>query len=246
MKIATEKIKSITGFVKRTVHYVIEMIYPESCIFCLKPVERNSSDRFICADCLKNIPVLPFDKRLLDLDNSVFESYDITGLSIYDYKSIRKTIFLFKYDGFKRYGHILGEKMAQHVINNNMALILSADMVVPIPLWKDKEKDRGFNQAALMAEKFSEMTGIPYDDGIIIRIRDTEPQSGLRKHQRNENIRSAFKVINEEKVVGKKILLVDDIYTTGSTIKECSKNFYALGAEAVMYIALAGAEDYDD
>ena len=79
-----------------------------------------------------------------------------------------------------------------------------------------------------------------------MRIRDTAPQSSLRKHQRNVNIRSAFKVTDENKVKGRKILLLDDIYTTGSTVRECAKNFYVNGAKAVMYIALAGADEHDD
>lgn len=136
--------------------------------------------------------------------------------------------------------------MADYVIENKLQAILDADMVVPVPLWKEKEKKRGFNQAALMAESFSEITGIPYDESVIMRIRDTAPQSSLRKHQRNVNIRSAFKVTDENKVKGRKILLLDDIYTTGSTVRECAKNFYVNGAKAVMYIALAGADEHDD
>ena len=136
--------------------------------------------------------------------------------------------------------------MADYVIENKLQAILDADMVVPVPLWKEKEKKRGFNQAALMAESFSKITGIPYDESVIMRIRDTAPQSSLRKHQRDANIRSAFKVTDENKVKGRKILLLDDIYTTGSTVRECAKNFYVNGAKAVMYIALAGAEEHDD
>ena len=136
--------------------------------------------------------------------------------------------------------------MADYVVENKLYAILDADMVVPVPLWKEKEKKRGFNQAALMAESFSKVTGIPYDESVIMRIRDTAPQSSLRKHQRDVNIRSAFKVTDENKVKGRKILLLDDIYTTGSTVRECAKNFYVNGAKAVMYIALAGAEEHDD
>ena len=136
--------------------------------------------------------------------------------------------------------------MADYVIENKLQAILDADMVVPVPLWKEKEKKRGFNQAALMAESFSKVTGIPYDESVIMRIRDTAPQSSLRKHQRDANIRSAFKVTDENKVKGRKILRVDDIYTTGSNVRECAKNFYVNGAKAVMYIALAGAEEHDD
>ncbi len=231
---------------KRAVEYIIELIYPESCIFCREPVERNSPERYICRNCLDDLPELPFDERLKERYDEPDGCYEIPGLSIYEYRSIRDTIFRFKYDGFKRYGRILGEIMADYVLENDLKMILEADMVVPVPLWKGKEKTRGFNQAALMAERFSEITGIPYADDIIIRVRDTVPQSSLRRHQRNANISSAFRVIDEDRVRDKKILLLDDIYTTGSTIKECAKNFYVLGAERVMYIALAGSEEHDE
>ena len=228
-------VKSPIGFIKKAVSYIVSLVFPESCIFCLKPVERNSPNPYVCRECLEDMPYLPFDERLKEKDGVSFDGYEIYGLSIYDYRSIRDTIFLFKYKGFKRY-----------VIENKLQAILDADMVVPIPLWKEKEKKRGFNQAALMAESFSEITGIPYDESVIMRIRDTAPQNSLRKHQRDVNIRSAFKVTDENKVKGRKILLLDDIYTTGSTVRECAKNFYADGAKAVMYIALAGADEHDD
>ena len=239
-------VKSPIGFIKKAVSYIVSLVFPESCIFCLKPVERNSPNPYVCRECLEDIPYLTFDERLKETDGVSFEGYEIYGLSIYDYRSIRDTIFLFKYKGFKRYGSVLGRMMADYVIENKLQAILDADMVVPVPLWKEKEKKRGFNQAALMAESFSEITGIPYDESAIMRIRDTAPQNSLRKHQRDVNIRSAFKVTDENKVKGRKILLLDDIYTTGSTVRECAKNFYADGAKAVMYIALAGADEHDD
>ena len=214
-------VKSPTGFIKKAVSYIVSLVFPESCIFCLKPVERNSPNPYVCRECLEDIPYLPFDERLKETDGVSFDGYEIYGLSIYDYKSIRDTIFLFKYKGFKRYGAVLGRMMADYVIENKLQAILDADMVVPVPLWKEKEKKRGFNQAALMAESFSEITGIPYDESVIMRIRDN-------------------------KVKGRKILLLDDIYTTGSTVRECAKNFYVNGAKAVMYIALAGADEHDD
>ena len=126
-------VKSPTGFIKKAVSYIVSLVFPESCIFCLRPVERNSPNPYVCRECLEDIPYLPFDERLKEKDGVSFEDYEIYGLSIYDYRSIRDTIFLFKYKGFKRYGAVLGRMMADYVIENKLEAILDADMVVPVP-----------------------------------------------------------------------------------------------------------------
>ena len=231
--------------VRTFAEYAVGLVFPETCVFCHRPVEDDSPDSHICKACFRDMPKLDYDKSL-KLSGRSFAAFDIRGLGIYEYESIRDTIFLFKYEGFKRYGDILGSMMAEYVMENDLKAILEADMVVPVPLWKDKEAARGFNQAELMARRFSEMTGIPCENRVLARIRDTAPQSRLRRHQRHANIRSAFRVTDEDKVRGRIILLLDDIYTTGSTIRECAKNLYAVGAAGVMYIALAAGENLEE
>lgn len=224
--------------------YVSGLIYPELCIFCRRPVERGLDYAYICKECLKDLPLLEFDPCLRHPECP--ENMEIRGLGIFRYESIRETIFLFKYHGFRKYGDILGGLMAEHIIKNDMQALLTADVIMPVPLWREKETARGFNQAALMAEKVSEATGIPMERDALIRIRNTAPQSSLGLRQRRENIRSAFKVTDEDKVRGRRIILLDDIYTTGSTIKECAKNLYAMGAREVMFIALASGGTWKD
>lgn len=90
-------VKSPIGFIKKAVSYIVSLVFPESCIFCLKPVERNSPNPYVCRECLEDMPYLPFDERLKETDGVSFDGYEIYGLSIYDYRSIRDTIFLFKY-----------------------------------------------------------------------------------------------------------------------------------------------------
>lgn len=231
------------GFIGELAKYILEMIYPDSCVFCRGPVERDSPEEHICKECLANVSPRKFDESLKSPEGG--ERFAVRGLGVYDYEDIRESIFRFKYDGFTGYGRIFGEMMAGFVKGNGLRAILGADLIVPVPMWKEKERKRGFNQAALMAESFSELTGIPYCDSAIERIRETAPQMSLSGRDRSANISSAFKVTGKISVAGKRVLLLDDIYTTGSTVRECAKEFFAAGAREVMYIAIASADRGD-
>ena len=125
------------------------------------------------------------------------------------------------------------------MIENNIYDVLQSDVIIPIPLWKKKEKERGFNQSALLAEAVSDIIGIPFENEVLIRNRKTVPQKGLSRSKRSDNLRGAFSLGKGSSVENKKIVLVDDIYTTGSTVYECSKILYGAGADKVFYLALS-------
>lgn len=151
-----------------------------------------------------------------------------------------------KYEGYKRYGTILGKLMADFVLDRNINEILSVDLVVPVPLWKYKEKKRGFNQSALLAEEFCKNTGLTYCEKLLIRKKETSPQNGLDEKQRYENLRGAFKVREGYDIYDKAILIIDDIYTSGSTVFECAKALLGKGAKEVIYLALSSpGPEYD-
>ena len=118
---------------------------------------------------------------------------------------------------------------------------ISFDVIIPIPIHREKLKTRGYDQAVLMASELSKLTGVPADINAVKRSKKTEPNKKLGAWQRAENMRGAFGVTESGKrrLKGKDILIVDDIYTTGATVDACAEALKAAGAEMVYVLTFA-------
>lgn len=97
------------------------------------------------------------------------------------------------------------------------------DIIIIVPISKHRKKERGYNQSYLIAKEISKIIKIPIAKKILYKIKNTVPQSSLNRKQREENAKGAYKIRNTTKLYNKKILLIDDIYTTGNTVNECAK-----------------------
>ncbi len=115
------------------------------------------------------------------------------------------------------------------------------DRVVPVPLHPRKTRERGFDQAAVLAAGLSRKTGIPLDRKSLVRIRYTGTQTRLSRKSRRENIRGAFLVTGRDRVRGAEVLLIDDVHTTGATVGECAEALIGAGAAEVDVLTLARA-----
>ncbi len=115
------------------------------------------------------------------------------------------------------------------------------DAILPVPLHPSRERERGFNQAYILAKLLSRRHGVPVLKGLLRRIRPTPPQAGKRR-ERIRNVRGAFRVHHPEQIRGRSILLVDDVYTTGATVNECARVLMKAGARGVWVYTLARAE----
>ena len=113
------------------------------------------------------------------------------------------------------------------------------DMMIPVPLHKSRQRERGFNQALLLARHLSRWTGIPLGDRLLVRHRSTPAQAGLSRKQRRRNISGAFRVVDREPIHRKSILLVDDVFTTGATLNECARILRKQGAHGVDVVTIA-------
>ena len=116
--------------------------------------------------------------------------------------------------------------------------IWEIDEIVPVPIHPKRLKERGFNQAFVMAKELGNITGIPVLDGKIVRIKNTRPQKALDDLERIKNIRGAFAVMDDY-IPAKNILIIDDIYTTGTTIRQIAQILKAKGAEKVFFITIS-------
>ncbi len=116
------------------------------------------------------------------------------------------------------------------------------DMVIPVPLHPERRRGRGYNQAGLLAHSLANHIGIPFYDRVLIRKRSTAPQTGLTDSRRSANVRNAFDCADPGRVAGRRILLIDDVMTTGATVASASGTLVKGGALCVSVLTLARTE----
>lgn len=143
----------------------------------------------------------------------------------------------YKYRGKAYIGKKLGDILYDRISLEG----LTVDYIVPVPMYKKKEQKRGYNQAALMAKRLGRRMETPYVKGMLVRQRDTKPMRGLNPAQRFENLQDAFAISpnNSYNIEGKRILLIDDIYTTGSTADACADALRKGGVGQVFVLSFA-------
>jgi ComF family protein len=156
---------------------------------------------------------------------------------------LRELIHLLKYERVRPAANVLGRMLAEAIEGLEFSVCQSPVVVVPVPLHVSKLKQRGFNQSELIvrtALKHNRVEGkLALDNGILKRRRETLSQIGLTRHQRRENIRGAFAVVKPESVSGHEFLLVDDVFTTGTTVTECARILRKAGASKVWVATVA-------
>ncbi len=156
---------------------------------------------------------------------------------------LRELIHLLKYNGVRPAANVLGRMLAEAIATLEADFGTGTVMVVPVPLFRGKRRQREFNQAELIAKaalKFSSAQGrLLLDEKVLERKRDTPSQTGLTTHQRRENMRGAFAVAESEAVRGQEVLVVDDVVTTGATVSECARVLLRAGATKVWVASVA-------
>lgn len=150
----------------------------------------------------------------------------------------RQAIYKLKFQGQQWLAEPLGKMMAERV--KSEPLFGNPDIIVPIPLHRSRLRERGFNQSGLLASVLSAHLAIPLDKAVLAKVEDTKDQVGLSKEERWDNLREAFVVARGRAIQGAYVLLVDDIYTTGSTVIHGSHALLAGGADKVAVITWAG------
>jgi len=157
--------------------------------------------------------------------------------------ALRELIHLLKYNGVRPAAKVLGRMVASAIAALDCSFEQEHVLAIPVPLFRGKRRQRGFNQAEMILREalrisFAKVRFEPATE-ILARVRDTHSQIGLTSHQRRENMRGAFKVMRAEEVNGSAVLLVDDVYTTGTTVSECAKVLRRAGATKVWVATVA-------
>lgn len=150
--------------------------------------------------------------------------------------ALRAAIHALKYRRAREIADVLGEMMGDYW----RAHPLPADVIVPVPLHPSRQRVRGYNQSELLARKLAQAAELPVRDDLLMRVRATAPQVELGAEERRENVRGAFRC-QDESAAGLRILLIDDVCTTGATLEACSQALRAGGADSVWALTLARA-----
>lgn len=164
--------------------------------------------------------------------------YDrIIALTTYQEPIITLTSY-FKYKSLPFLGDFLSEIMISHLKRSGFEPS-NFDFVISVPLNPAKQKERGYNQASLLGKKIANYFEIPFKDDIIYEVKNKRTQAKLDRIKRQENVKKAFKV--NESLTGKNIIIIDDIFTTGSTLNECCFQLKEKGAQEIVAVTLAKA-----
>jgi len=130
---------------------------------------------------------------------------------------------------------------ALQALGREESLWWGVDIIIPVPLFPEKQKKRGFNQASVLAKELARQKDIELIEGQLIKVKRTLPQTSLEASDRRKNLKGAFEVVHDQRIKGKTVLLVDDVYTTGSTLQECSLVLMKAGTLEVRALTIAQA-----
>ena len=222
---------------------VLNFLFPPVCGICLKK-DKN----WICDECLNKLnSELKLKKIRIDKNNSekiykvVYETNNIIKIFyLFEYKDlIKKKIIEFKFND-KSY---LYKTFSNIILKNKKIckLLNSYDIIIPVPMFEKKKSKRGYNQTELISKEIAERLDITFNNNILFKIKENKTQSLLNYHERKQNVINVYKINDSEtkNVSNKKIILFDDIYTTGFTVKECIKELEKLNPKKVDVLVLA-------
>ena len=232
-----------------------DLIFPKRCPVCHKPVPYYERKQGICKPCIKKLPLIGNSgcylcgRRLSHREKELCEEckksrgmhHYTRGFALCSYDEVmRESIYRFKYGGRQEYGKFYGELMADHF--TDFMKRAGVEAIIPVPLHPSRERKRGFNQAAVLARALGKRSKIPVLENFVARTVNTLPMKSLSGKKRQNNLKKAFKIVQNDVKLNITII-IDDIYTTGSTIDAIAKLLRNAGCSRVYFLALAIGKD---
>jgi ComF family protein len=231
-------------------------MFPANCRIC-EQMLTSASRVPICEECLRSFQPLP--GRICDLCGQPLENFaqDVAATVVcpicqartFSFDRIRsyavyqgalvRSIVMLKFDRIEPLGKWFAERLAEAV--KREAALMQADLVVPVPLHRQRERERGYNQADLIARPLARRLGLPYRAILLVRTRPRPDKQVLSLLERWESVRGAFATRPGSRVDNLRVLLVDDVLTTGATLDACAKALREAGAKSVIGLTVARA-----
>lgn len=225
-----------------------KILYPARCVACDRVLTITESG--VCTDCLGKLSVITngiciscgrqlnsHDKILCSGCEELHHNFD-GGRILYTYSSAKESLYRFKYGGRAEYADFYADELEFFL--GDYISGLKADLLIPVPLHKDRMKSRGYNQAELIAKALAKRLNIPFSNKMVERSKNTLPLKTMRREERQNNLKNAF-IMRGNDVKSKCVIIIDDIYTTGATIDEIAGLLKKAGVRKVFFLAIASA-----
>lgn len=240
-----------TEMFERIKQALLDAIFPDdcNCIVCGKEIARGHK-YCMCEDCIKTFPFnngricvrcgAPMDNEAnycLECQNHP-KNFDFARSSLVYEGEAQRLVLNMKFHNKRWLAKYFAEMLCDTYSENK----LDAEVIVPVPISSERLKERGYNQSELVAKWLAKMLDLPLVTDAIVKFKDNKRQSNLSVSQRRDNVLGAYKIVNRESVKGLRVLLVDDILTTGSTMSEVSRKLKIAGAKAVYGMAIASPQ----
>ncbi|MBS6194686.1 MAG: ComF family protein [Clostridiales bacterium] len=233
------------------ISHLLDWIYPRRCVFCDDLLGKN--EKYLCRECRKKVPVPIREPRCKKCGKPLNRAeqeycrdcrrgdqmYD-GGMGIFLYKDpLKQSLMRFKFHGRKEYGEFLGKLMCTY--STEFISRIRPEVILPVPLHKKKQNARGYNQAQILAEEVSRGFSIPIRTDLVLRKKFTKAQKELNRKERKKNLEQAFTVEGQAGQY-QRVLVVDDIYTTGSTVNAIAGKLKKQGVKEVWFLTLCIGE----
>jgi len=212
--------------------FFLDLFFPIQCLGC------NIEGQWLCQQCLAKIKINSKNNF-----HQLGQNQPLDGVWVaadYSQPLLTKVLHNFKYNFVADLGQVLSKLLIRFLVekveNNKFT---RPDLITAVPLARKRRLWRGFNQAEILAKNLTQEFDWDLDLGLIVRQYHTHPQVGLKADERLINVKGIFKINDPQKLVNRKILLIDDVITTGATMQECAKALKAAGAKEVWGLVIA-------
>jgi len=227
--------------ISKTTNFLLDILLPKTCLIC------GAFDTFLCTACQEKIvgpqqqlcPVCAKASITGKTHDRCASKNTLDGLfAAGNFGQLQGIIHSYKYGLVTELHQQLGKILTKFVTNNSLEEFIKQFRVIPVPLHKARKRFRGFNQSEILAAQMCKKLQMAMDTKSLTRIKNTTPQTKLDRKNRYTNIEKAFRA-DRINIQDKKILLIDDIATTGATLNECAKTAKSAGATEVWALVLA-------
>lgn len=227
----------VAGSVSR----LLDLMFPERCrgcgFWCTHKGSGQAVARAVCQECWQKMSGMFCPAEWLSLSSD--EAFQIVSGTVYC-GLVKKLIYKLKYDGDRLLAYDLSMLLKRAWWRLSAQCPVENAVLIPIPLDAQRQKQRGFNQAELMARCLAEAVDLPVDGQALRRIKNTAPQHGLDRLRRKANLKGAF-AGDPRRIQGRVVILVDDIYTSGATLVEAAQSLRCCGATKIYALTVCRA-----
>ena len=224
----------------KLIHRILDLLFPPRCILCRGILKKEETD--FCRDCRMNWPAFPVLPENTHPDRKSSLQFLDSFAAVWYYEgNVRRSILRYKFRNARHYAAGYGRVLAMRLQQEHPE---GFDRITWVPISAKRKWKLGYDQSELMANAVGQELNVT-TEALLRKIRDNPPQSGMAAEQRKANVLGVYEPICREAAAGKRILLVDDVFTTGSTAEECARVLLTAGAKEVHAAAIAAAQKHE-